>query len=125
LHPNPSNNPNPNFPGPGVNALTINNLAGAEKRNLGSGYFIMLGTLGGIAGSFIFLARESPKYPTGFGTSLGFGLAGILCLLTVTYLYHRHNTKYADVDEEEIRAKYTPEELERMGDKSPLYKYSL
>jgi hypothetical protein len=85
----------------------------------------MLGTLGGIVGSFIFLARESPKYPTGFGTSLAFGLAGIFCLLAVTYLYHRHNTKYADVDEDEIRAKYTPEELEKMGDSSPLYKYSL
>lgn len=27
--------------------------------------------------------------------------------------------------EEEIRAKYTDEELEKMGDRSPLFKYTL
>lgn len=37
---------------PGANSWTINNLAGAEKRNMGSGYFITLGNCGGVSTSF-------------------------------------------------------------------------
>jgi len=33
---------------PGTNAWTLNNLANAEKRNMGSGYFISLGNCGGM-----------------------------------------------------------------------------
>jgi len=34
------------------------------------------------------------------------------------------NRKRAAIPEEEIRAKYTSDELEAMGDRSPLYVYS-
>jgi len=33
---------------PGTNSWTINNLAGAEKRNMGTGWFITLGNCGGV-----------------------------------------------------------------------------
>jgi len=110
---------------PGVNSWTINNLAGAEKRNMGSGYFIMLGNCGGIVGSFIFLESEKPKYPTGFGSSLSFGAAGIVAAVTVEYLYWSHNKKYETMTEDAATQKHGSEELEKMGDRSPLFKYSL
>lgn len=109
-----------------MNAWCINNLAGAEKRNVGSAYFISLGTCGGIIGSFIFRESESPHYPTGFGTSLAFGAAGICSVFLVSFLYHRHNTKYARMTEAEAESKFGgKEELERMGDSSPLFRYGL
>ncbi|KAF9894342.1 hypothetical protein FE257_007845 [Aspergillus nanangensis] len=110
---------------PGVSAWTINNLAGPEKRNMGSGYLITLGNCGGLIGSFIFFQHESPNYPTGFGTSLAFGAGGIVAVLLVSYLYYRHNRKYEHVSTEEVRAQYSEQQLERMGDSSPLFKYTL
>lgn len=84
------------------------------------------GTCGGIAGSFIFQESESPRYPTGFGSSLSFGVAGMVAVLCVASIYHRHNKKYAGMTEEEAEEKFGGKEaLKKMGDSSPLFKYSL
>ncbi|KAF2852555.1 MFS general substrate transporter [Plenodomus tracheiphilus IPT5] len=110
---------------PGCNAWTINNLAGPEKRAIGIATMICIGNLGGIVGSFIYQEKESPKYPTGFGTSLGFAAGGMVCAFTLEYLFWRINKADAEKSEEEWRSMYTEEELERMGDRSPLFKYHL
>lgn len=108
---------------PGCNAWTINNLAGAEKRAVGIGFLISVGNSGGLPGSFIFLDRESPRYPTGFGSSLGFACSGLIAALLLEFFYWRHNKKNEHWTEEEAIAKYGEEELIKMGDKSPLFKY--
>lgn len=79
----------------------------------------------GITGSFIFIEKEAPKYPTGFGSSLAFAAAGIVACLLLEFLLWRSNKKNAELSEDEIRERYTDEELDRMGDKSPLFKYTL
>ena len=86
---------------------------------------IGLGNIGGIIGSFIYRASESPKYPTGFGTSLSFPAAGMVCAFVLEFLYHRANKRSEEKSEEEWRRIYTDEELEAMGDRSPLFKYAL
>jgi hypothetical protein len=110
---------------PGCNAWTINNLAGAEKRAMGIAFMICIGNLGGLPGCFIFLSGESPRYPTGFGTSLGFAAAGIAAALTLEFCYRAHNKRWEGVTVEEVRGKYGDEELDRLGNKSPLFKYAL
>ncbi|KAF1849091.1 MFS general substrate transporter [Cucurbitaria berberidis CBS 394.84] len=110
---------------PGCNAWTINNLAGPEKRAVGIATMICIGNLGGIVGSFIYQERESPRYPTGFGTSLSFAAAGMLCAFTLEYLFWKINSKNAEKTEDEWRAIYTEGQLEKMGDRSPLFKYHL
>jgi len=76
-------------------------------------------------GSYIFLESEKPKYPTGFGSSLAFAVSGIVAALTVEYLYWRHNKKYEKMTEEEANDMYGSAVLEKMGDRSPLFRYSL
>lgn len=110
---------------PGCNAWTINNLAGAEKRAIGIATMICIGNLGGIVGSFIYQEKEKPRYPTGFGSSLAFAAAGMACAFTLEYLFWRINQKNAEKSEEEWRTIYTEEQLEKMGDRSPLFRYSL
>ncbi|EUC44801.1 hypothetical protein COCMIDRAFT_97338 [Bipolaris oryzae ATCC 44560] len=110
---------------PGCNAWTINNLAGPEKRAVGIATMICIGNLGGIVGSFIFQEKESPKYETGFGSSLSFAAAGLVCAFTLEFLFFRINKRNAEKTEEEWRAIYTPAQLEKMGDRSPLFKYHL
>lgn len=107
------------------NAWTINNLAGPEKRAMGIAFMICMGNLGGIVGSFIYLEKEKPKYPTGFGSSLAFAAAGIVAALTLETLFVTINKKNAKYTEEDIRRKYTEAQLEKMGDRSPLFKYHL
>lgn len=110
---------------PGGNAWTVNNLAGPTKRAMGIAYMICLGNLGGIAGSYIFIEEESPRYPTGFGTSLGFAAAGVGACLVLETVYFVVNKRKSAMSEEQIRAKYTDEQLDEMGDRSPLFRYTL
>lgn len=110
---------------PGVNAWTINNLAGPEKRSMGIAFVVTMTNIGGFVGSWIFLDNEAPEYPTGFGTSLAFAAAGMGAALLVEYLYMRHNKRWEDVSREHIESTYTPEQLDKMGDRSPLFRYGL
>jgi len=111
--------------GPGIQAWNMGNLAGPSKRSIGIGFMTGIGNMGGIAGSFIFIEKEAPKYATGFGSSLAFAAAGITACLLLEFLLWRSNKKNAELSEEEVRERYTDEELEQMGDKSPLFKYTL
>jgi hypothetical protein len=50
---------------------------------MGIALMMCMGNTGGMIGSFIFVDREKPKYPTGFGGSLAFAAAGIVCAQTL------------------------------------------
>lgn len=110
---------------PGGNTWTANNLAGPAKRAMGMAFMISIGNAGGIVGSYIYLGSEAPSYPTGYGCSIGFAGAGIITALGLEFAFIRINKKRARMSVEEIRAKYTDQELQDMGDRSPLFKYTL
>lgn len=81
--------------------------------------------LGGLVGSYVFLDNESPTYPTGFGASFSFAGAGIFAAIALEYFYKRINRQRDSLSEEDVRAQYSEDELEAMGDRSPLFRYSL
>ncbi|OKL63834.1 hypothetical protein UA08_00774 [Talaromyces atroroseus] len=93
------------------------NCAGTMKRAVGIGAMISFSQLGGIVGSNIYIADTAPKYPVGFGISIGM-LAVFGCIWPPTYalILKRINAKRAAISEEEVKAKYTEEELAEMGD---------
>lgn len=92
---------------------------------MGIAYMICLGNTGGIVGSYIFMEDESPRYPTGFGASLGFAAAGVGGCIVLELAYKTTNTRREAMTEQEIRSKYTEEELIELGDRSPLFRYTL
>lgn len=49
---------------PTVNAWLIGNTAPQNKRAMAIGYFVGLGNIGGIFGSFIYRDSEAPRYPS-------------------------------------------------------------
>ncbi|PGH04347.1 hypothetical protein AJ79_07128 [Helicocarpus griseus UAMH5409] len=110
---------------PATNAWTLNNLAGERKRAMGIAFMISLGNCGGIPGSFIYIEKEKPKYPTGFGASFAFAASGVAAALTLEFFFAQINKRRAKLSEEEVHAQYTDEQLQRMGDRSPLFKYIL
>ncbi|KAI0485285.1 major facilitator superfamily transporter [Xylariaceae sp. FL0804] len=110
---------------PGVNAWNVANSAGAAKRSISIAYLVCAGNIGGIIGSYIYKDDEAPRYPTGYGTSLAFGAAGVVAMLTLEFLLFTINKKNARLSEADVYEKYSPEEIDKMGDRSPLYKYAL
>ncbi|OAA60590.1 Major facilitator superfamily domain, general substrate transporter [Niveomyces insectorum RCEF 264] len=110
---------------PGASSWISNNLAGSAKRTLGIAYMTSLTNLGAIGGSFIFIASEAPGYPTGFGVSLTMAGLGIVASVLLDVIYGRINKKRDLVSEDEVREKYTDDELAALGDRSPLFRYTL
>lgn len=88
-----------------------------------------VGNMGGIMGSNIYLAREAPKYRTGFGVSLAMCVAAIAMTFVLRWAYGQENKKrdqlFLEHSEEEIRARYTDQEMLDLGDRSPFWRYTL
>lgn len=111
---------------PGTSSWCSNNTAGSAKRSVGIAYLISLSSIGGIFASYIYIESEAPGYPTGFGTSLAFAGAGVLAVVGLELTYIVINKKREALClREDVREKYTIEELAAMGDKSPLFRYTL
>ncbi|KAB8072469.1 putative MFS transporter [Aspergillus leporis] len=110
---------------PATTSWTANNLAPSGRRAIGLAFNICIGNIGGIIGSYMYLERESPKYYTGFGLSLAFGGSGLVVALLLELSYVYANRKKVNISEKEIRERYSDDLLLAMGDKSPLFKYTL
>jgi sugar phosphate permease len=110
---------------PGANAWTVSNLAGPTKRAQGVAYLVSLGNIGGLIGSYIYIEKEKPKYPTGFGVSLGVAAVGIFACIILESVYALTNKRRQQMTEQDIQEKYSQEQLDEMGDKSPLFRYAL
>ncbi|KAL2818665.1 major facilitator superfamily domain-containing protein [Aspergillus granulosus] len=111
---------------PGISAWTGNNLALSWKRSIGLAWLLAAGSVGvSLIGTNVFLDRESPRYATGYGTVLGIICLGVICALVLEFFLWRLNKAMATLSEEEVRERYTQEQLDAMGAKSPLYQYTL
>ncbi|KAF4126161.1 MFS transporter [Geosmithia morbida] len=102
-----------------------NNIAPTSRRAIGVAFNIASGNIGGIIGSYIYLDRESPYYWTGFGVSLGISVLALVASVVLELSYKTSNDRKANLTEEDVRSKYSEEDLLRLGDKSPLFKYIL
>lgn len=109
--------------------LIGNNLAPSSKRAVGMALLISIGNLGGICGSNIFIAKQAPRYPLGFGVGLAICCCAIIMAYALRIVYRNENQKRdrmtAGKSDAEIRAMYTDQELLDMGDKSPFFRYTL
>lgn len=126
----------------GVISWIANNLAPSWKRAVGMAFLMTFGNLGGLVGmhpsrspvgrtvhtnnligSNIFLSREAPHYWLGYGLSLALVVIAIVATLLMRILLQVANKRRDRTSEDEIRAKYTEDQLLKMGDRSPLFRY--
>ncbi|PKS06119.1 hypothetical protein jhhlp_007435 [Lomentospora prolificans] len=115
---------------PGVISWLANNLAGPYKRAIGMSLQISLGNTGGLVGSNIYLAREKPHYRLGYGISIGFMGFGIIAAIIMFFALSAINKKRERYVAENggsdgVVDKHGDVALTEMGDKSPLFKYTL
>lgn len=110
---------------PATSSWCSNNTSGVAKRSIAIAYMISLSSVGGIFSSYIFVQSEAPGYPTGFGVSLAFAAMGAIAVIFLDFNYARINKKRDRMTEEEIHTKYTQEQLDSLGDRSPYFRYTL
>ena len=102
-----------------------NNMGNAGRRAIAIAFVMGLGSIGGLTGSFIYIEKEKPTYETAYSISLSLAVMAILVIGGLTLSYHLDNKKRDRVSSETVRSTYSEEELREMGDKSPLFRYTL
>ena len=81
--------------------------------------------MGGIIASYIFIESEKPAYPTGFGVSMAAAVAGVAAVIFLDLHYNRINKKRDNMSMGEIAEKFSKEDLSKLGNRSPMFRYTL
>ncbi|KAI0692598.1 MFS general substrate transporter [Cerioporus squamosus] len=104
-----------------------NNVSGHYKRAVALGHVVIFGNLGGIIGGNVFRLQDQPRFLLGNGLELLFIGIGLILTPAVALTYMRINKKRDEQvrDAQERGVKCTPEELRRMGDRAPDFRYTL
>jgi MFS family permease len=110
---------------PGTSSWGSNNSAGAAKRSVGMAFILSFSSVGGIIASYIFIESEAPGYPTGFGVSITAVVTGLAAVCFLDWNYSRINKKRERMTMEEISEKYSEDQLAKLGNRSPLFRYTL
>ncbi|KAB8227124.1 putative MFS nicotinic acid transporter Tna1 [Aspergillus alliaceus] len=109
----------PAFPG-NITWLSAN-LAGDYKRASGMAIQIGLGNLAGAMASNFYRAQDAPNYILGHALELGFCVVGMIAVVILRLSYQMVNKKRDRMD---VSA-YDEVEMEKMGDRSPMFRYML
>lgn len=100
-----------------------NNMGGHYKRSFSTAMQIGLGNIGGIIGSNIYLAKEAPKFHTGYSTGLGLlWMAGLMC--TIFYFGMMAENKKRDRGGRDYRLSLPKDEVENLGDDHPEFRFA-
>lgn len=120
-----------------------NNLSGQYKRGVGMALQIGIGNFSGAIASNIYRTQDSPRFILGrtlfmfiitrvlSDTWLEDGLEflfigiGLACVPIAVFSYRKINRERDALERSGEGPKYSPEELRRMGDRAPDFRYTL
>jgi MFS family permease len=100
-----------------------NNLPSHYKRAAGQGTAMTLGNCAGIFSSFLYRTQDKPEYKLGHGATLGFVFVSGCLFLTTSLLLRQENKKRDSGERDHILEGKTPEQIARLGDYHPEYRY--
>ncbi|KAI0767792.1 MFS general substrate transporter [Fomes fomentarius] len=112
---------------PAIAAWLPNNLVGHYKRGVGIAMQITFSNFGGVIVSNIYRAQDAPRYTLGHALELMFIGIALLLVPIIVFLYARINKQrdYAQQEAHEKGVRYNPEDLKRLGDRAPDFRYML
>jgi len=113
---------------PGAIAWLGGNVAGQYKRAVALALFVSIGNTSGIVVSNIYRTQDAPKYKLGHGIELGIVGMGIIVVLTLAITYRLINARREAIVKkagESGGLQYSDEELRKMGDKAPNFRYGI
>lgn len=100
-----------------------NNMAGHYKQSVASAMQIGFGNCGGLVASNVFYDSEKPRYPTGYGVSLGMvWICGVACVLFFRFLVRENRVRRAGG--RDYLYELPSEELENLGDDHPAFRFT-
>ncbi len=100
-----------------------NNMGGHYKRSVAAAMQIGFGNCGGLVASNIFITKQAPTYPVGFGVSLALlWLCGIMCTIFFVGLWIENRKR--DRGERDDRLRLPPNELVNLGDAHPKFRFA-
>lgn len=112
------------YPGfPGVISWNANNQSGSYKRAVAMAIHIGMGNMSGAISSNIYRTKDKPYFKLGHATVLAFVSAGVVSVICLFFFYRIANQKR---ERDLQRGKYDDipvEELMKLGDKSPYFRY--
>lgn len=98
-------------------------MGGHLKRGVSSALQIGVGNCGGIIASNIYLQKQKPRYPVGFGVSLGLvWLCG--CSAIVFLVLIKLENKWRSQGRRDHRLNAPSEEVDNLGDDHPSFKFT-
>lgn len=102
-------------------AWVQNCMSGHYKRSISAAMMVGFGNLGGIVASNVFFDSEKPKYPTGYGVSLGFlWLCGAAC--TVLLIGAMKENRKRERGERDYRLNGA--DVDNLGDDHPSFRFT-
>ena len=102
----------------------MNNLGTGYRRVIGTAFQIGGGNCAALVSSNVFISKQAPSYPVGFGVGFALNmLAGICC--TALYFGLRAENKRRDRGSRDDRLALPPDEVNNLGDDHPSFRYTL
>ncbi|ODQ80083.1 hypothetical protein BABINDRAFT_161717 [Babjeviella inositovora NRRL Y-12698] len=101
------------------------NFSGHLRKSVGTAWQIGFGNIGGIIATFIFLAKDSPRYVPGLSVSIAFSCLALLFVCIYFFAVRRLNRLKLT---EAYRSKFSVKSLRDQvlcGDRNPNFKYLL
>ncbi|KAG5636842.1 hypothetical protein H0H81_006635 [Sphagnurus paluster] len=114
---------------PGIVAWLGNNLAGHYKRGIGMALQIGIGNFSGAIAANIYRTQDAPRYVVGHALELMFVGIGFISVPIAVLTYIRINNKrdalQKAAEESGELSKYSEQDIRRMGDRAPDFRYTL
>lgn len=101
-----------------------NQVVGSVKRGTLTAFAVSCGQLGGIISALVYPSKDSPQYVPGISTCIAFQAAGILAAANMWFQARREN-KLRDAGGRDNLRELSEEELSKLGDKHPDFRYTL
>jgi hypothetical protein len=109
---------------PVIVVWTANNMGGLAKSAWATGFVISIGNCGNLISSNVFITKQSPRYPVGYGVGLGLTLMTMLCITVLEgYLWSQNKKKTSGADA--YLTEESKEQIDTIGDSHPNFKYIL
>ncbi|TPX16106.1 uncharacterized protein E0L32_004101 [Thyridium curvatum] len=100
-----------------------NNLPSHYKRAAGQGTSMTLGNCAGIFSSFIYRTQDKPEYKLGHGLTMAFVFCSGCLFAATCYFLRRENKKRDRGERDYVLEGKTPDQIARLGDYHPEYRY--
>ncbi|KAI0658153.1 MFS general substrate transporter [Cubamyces menziesii] len=114
---------------PAIPSWLGNNLVGHYRRGTGLAIQAISGQVGGIIASNIYRTQDEPRYITGHIAELALVVMGLLVVPMAVAVYARTNSRrdamQREASEKGSSQQYSPEELRKLADRAPDFRYTL